>query len=352
MLTLGIETSCDDTAAAVVRDGEEALASVVSSQDDLHAPFGGVVPEAASRRHLERIDPVVTLALSRAHAALSDISLIAVTNGPGLIGSLLVGLSYAKGLAARAGIPLVPVDHVHGHLLSLAPAGGVPLPCVSLLVSGGHTGLFLVEDLRSYRLLGTTVDDAAGEAMDKAAKLLGLGYPGGPALERAAAGGDPAALPLPRPMEGAGLDFSFSGLKTALFTYLSAHGYLDRTREGRILPLSTADLAASFQEAVTAVLEVKCLRALRETGLRRLTISGGVARNRALREKLSLASLREGFSLHLPPPELCSDNAMMIAAAGYVLRETAPPDPLSLNAFSTKGLRRSSGASRPRETNR
>jgi N6-L-threonylcarbamoyladenine synthase len=344
VLTLGIETSCDDTAAAVLRDGAEVLSSVVSSQDDLHAPFGGVVPEAASRRHLERIDPVVSLALSRAGTSLAGVSLIAVTNGPGLIGSLLVGLSYAKGLAARAGIPLVPVDHVHGHLLSLAPAGGVPFPCVSLLASGGHTGLFLVEGPLSHRLLGTTVDDAAGEALDKAAKLLGLGYPGGPALEQAAAGGDPAALSLPRPMAGTGLDFSFSGLKTALFTFLSAYGYLDRTREGRMLPLTVADLAASFQEAVTDVLEKKCLRALRETGVAHLSLAGGVACNRRLRERLSDAAVREGFSLHLPPPEMCTDNAVMIACAGHALRGQAPADTLALNAFSTKGLRRRGGA--------
>jgi len=346
LLTLGIETSCDDTAAAVLRGDREVLSSVVSSQDDLHAPFGGVVPEVASRRHLECIDAVTGLALFRAGVSLGEIGMVAVTAGPGLVGSLLVGLSYAKGLAARAGLPLVGVDHVHGHLLSLslsgALEGGVPCPCVVLLASGGHTGLFLLESPRAYRLLGTTLDDAAGEAMDKAAKLLGLGFPGGPALERAAAGGDPSALPLPRPLSG-GLDFSFSGLKTALFSFLSRNGYLDQTPEGRSLPLSVPDIAASFQAAVVEVLSWKALRAAAEASCPRLAVAGGVARNRALRERLAGESERAGLDLLLPPPDLCSDNAAMIAAAGHALRDRASRDFLSLNAYSTKGLRRRGG---------
>ncbi len=340
MLTLGIDTSCDDTAAAVTRGGGEILSSVVSSQDDLHRPFGGVVPEMASRRHLEMIDPVVGEALSRAGTELSGIGLIAVTAGPGLIGSLLVGLSYAKGLAFRSGIPLVAVDHIHGHLLSAEPAGGGAYPRVTLLASGGHTAIFLHQEPASFSLLGTTLDDAAGEALDKAAKLLGLGFPGGPALERAAAGGNPRALALPRPLLGEGLDFSFSGLKTALFTFLTRNGYLDREQEGRSLPLPVPDLAASFQEAVTDTLTRKALRAVEAAGVPRLSAVGGVARNRRLRESLQEACARAGVSLTLPPPPLCSDNAAMIALAGHARRGEAAPDPRSLNAYSTKGLRR------------
>jgi len=248
-LTLGIETSCDDTAAAVVEKGHRVLSSVVQNQDDLHSPFGGIVPEMASRRHLEVIDSVVRRAIEASGASLGEMELISVTAGPGLVGSLLVGLSYAKGLSYATGLPLVSVDHIQGHLMTLDLAGGTPLPAVSLVSSGGHTTLYYLNDLDPPRVLGTTLDDAAGEALDKAAKMLGLGFPGGPAMEKTAAGGDPWALKLPRPLSGKDtLDFSFSGLKTALYTWLKREGYFDSTTEGRRLPLSITDLAASISK--------------------------------------------------------------------------------------------------------
>jgi N6-L-threonylcarbamoyladenine synthase len=340
MLILGIETSCDDTAAAVVRDGCEILSSIVWGQDELHSPFGGIVPEMASRRHLEVIDTTVGRALEEARTTVGDLDLIAVTAGPGLIGSLLVGLSYAKGMAFSTGLPLVPVDHIQGHLISMDLAGGTPLPSVALVCSGGHTTLFHLDGRDTPPVLGTTLDDAAGEALDKAAKMLGLGYPGGPAIEKAARGGDPGAVKLPRPLSGAGsLDFSFSGLKTALYTFMKREGYFDRETEGRRLPLKTRDIAASFQAAVVDVLVDRCLRAVREENAADLVISGGVARNTVMRERLLAASREEGFHVHFPPPSLCTDNAAMVAALGYRRRGRATSRPLSVNAYSTKALK-------------
>ena len=346
MLTLGIETSCDDTAAAVVQDGKRVLSSVVQNQDDLHSPFGGIVPEMASRRHLEVIDSVVHRAIKDASTSFEDINLISVTAGPGLIGSLLVGLSYAKGLSYATGLPLVPVDHIQGHLMTLDLAGGTPLPAVSLVSSGGHTTLYQLSADDAPLVLGTTLDDAAGEALDKAAKMLGLGYPGGPAMEKAAAGGDPSALDLPRPLSGKDtLDFSFSGLKTSLFTWLRREGYLDSTTEGRHLPLPISDLAASYQQAVVDTLVERCLMALRRTGAPNLLIVGGVARNTLLRERAAAAAAVEGFEVHFPPGYLCTDNAAMIAALGYRQREKAVMDPLDINAYSTKSMRSEFGVS-------
>lgn len=340
MLTLGIETSCDDTAAAVVQDGNRVLSSVVQNQDDLHSPFGGIVPEMASRRHLEVIDSVVHRAIKDCGASIEELQLISVTAGPGLIGSLLVGLSYAKGLSYATGLPLVPVDHVQGHLMTLDLAGGTPLPAVALVSSGGHTTLYQLDAEDPPRVLGTTLDDAAGEALDKAAKMLGLGYPGGPAIEKAASGGDPSALELPRPLSGKDtLDFSFSGLKTSLFTWLKREGYFDQTIEGRRLPLAIADLAASYQQAVVDTLIERCLMALRHTGNAHLLIVGGVARNTLLRKQAAAAAVEEGFEVHFPPPQLCTDNAAMIAALGYRQRERAIADPLDINAYSTKALK-------------
>jgi N6-L-threonylcarbamoyladenine synthase len=341
MLILGIETSCDDTAAAVVRDGHEVLSSIVSTQDQIHAPFGGIVPEMASRSHLEKIDNVVAQAIDKADLTLSEIDLVAVTAGPGLIGSLLVGLSFAKGLSFAMGLPLVPVDHIQGHLMTLDLADGTPFPSVALVASGGHTTLFELRSPGSTHVVGTTLDDAAGEALDKAAKLLGLGYPGGPAIEKAAQTGDPEALALPRPlMQSGNLDFSFSGLKTALFTYLQRHGYLDRTTVDRPrLPLSTADLAASYMEAVVDVLVSKCRIAVKFCDVPHLLVVGGVARNSHLREKMEAAGSGDGFQVHFPPPSLCTDNAAMVAAMGYRTRKKALTNVLDLNAYSTKSLR-------------
>lgn len=340
MLILGIETSCDDTAAAVVEDGTQILSSVVQSQNDLHSPYGGIVPEMASRRHLEMIHPVVSRALMDAGASIKDIDLISVTAGPGLIGSLLVGLSYAKGLSFATGLPLVPVDHIQGHLMTLDLAGGTPRPAVSLVSSGGHTTLYYLEGLKPPQVLGTTLDDAAGEALDKAAKMLGLGYPGGPAVEKAASGGDPGALDLPRPLSGKDtLDFSFSGLKTSLFTWLRKEGYFDSTTEGRRLPLTVADIAASYQGAVVDILIDRCLTALRRTGVKDLVIVGGVARNALLRERAVSSAAAQGCRVHFPPPQLCTDNAAMIAASGYRLRDKALTAPLDLNAYSTKSMK-------------
>jgi N6-L-threonylcarbamoyladenine synthase len=266
--------------------------------------------------------------------------LISVTAGPGLIGSLLVGLSYAKGLSYATGVPLVPVDHIQGHLMTLDLVGGTPLPAVSLVSSGGHTTLYHLDEEGPPRVLGTTLDDAAGEALDKAAKMLGLGFPGGPAMEKAASGGDPSALELPRPLSGKDtLDFSFSGLKTSLFTWLKREGYFDRTVEGRSLPLSIADLAASYQQAVVDILVEKCLMALRHTGAPNLLIVGGVARNTLLRERTTAAADRDGFGIYFPPPQLCTDNAAMIAALGYRQRERAMIDAMDINAYSTKSMR-------------
>ncbi|MDF1536254.1 MAG: tRNA (adenosine(37)-N6)-threonylcarbamoyltransferase complex transferase subunit TsaD [bacterium] len=340
MLTLGIETSCDDTAAAVIRGGTTVLSSVVQSQDDLHAPFGGIVPEMASRRHLEVITPVVARALKDADCSLADLDLISVTAGPGLLGSLLVGLSYAKGLSYATGLPLVPVDHIEGHLLTMEIAGGTPLPAVALISSGGHTALYHLGNDDPPAILGTTLDDAAGEALDKAAKMLGLGFPGGPALEKAALGGDPDALDLPRPMSGSRtLDFSFSGLKTALFTYLKREGYLDQTTQGRRLPLSVPDLAASYQRAVVETLLERCFAAATACGTPHLIIVGGVARNTLLREQAALMGAERGVNTHYPPHYLCTDNAAMIAALGYRDRHRSASDPMTVNAYSTKALK-------------
>ncbi len=340
MLILGIETSCDDTAAAVVRNGREILSSVVSTQDDVHSPYGGIVPEMASRMHLEKIDTVINKAMAEAAVSTEEVDLIAVTTGPGLVGSLLVGLSYAKGMSFANDIPLVGVDHIKGHLFSLELANGVPIPSVALVASGGHTALFHLRSRDDIRVIGTTLDDAAGEAMDKAAKLLDLGYPGGPIIQSEARHGDPEALPLPRPLTGTdNLDFSFSGLKTALFTYLKRHGYLDRTTGGRDdLPLSIPDIAASFQEAVVDVLTMKCRRAVEVFEVGHLFIAGGVARNDLLRERVTETADEDGFIAHLPPPELCTDNAAMIAACGFHMKDMASTDILDLNAYSTKAL--------------
>jgi len=311
-LLLAIESSCDETAAAVMRGGDELLSSVVATQVDFHARFGGVVPEIASRKHTEAIVGVVDEALERAGVSLGDLDALAVTYGPGLIGALVVGVAYAKGLSFASGVPLVGVNHLEGHLFAnrLATPGLEP-PLVALVVSGGHTALVHVPEWGVYRTLGATLDDAAGEAFDKVAKVMGLGYPGGPAISRLAEQGDPTAIPLPRAMLRSGdYDFSLSGLKTAVVTYVK------REREaGREIPL--ADLAASFQAAVIDVQVAKTVRAAEEHGVRTVCLAGGVAANVALREALATALAERGIELSVPPLLLCTDNAAMIAAAGH-----------------------------------
>jgi len=328
MLVLGIESSCDEMAAAVVRDGREILSSVIHAQVDVHAPYGGVVPELASRDHVRAVSGVVARALAEAGVAAGDLGGVALTAGPGLIGSLLVGLSFGKALAFRLGVPHVGVHHLAGHLAS-AQLGERPLaaPFVGLVVSGGHTALYRIEDDAPPWLLGETRDDAVGEAFDKVAKLLGLGYPGGPAVAAAAEAGDEAAVRFPRPMlERPGLDFSYSGLKTAVA--------LEAERRAPLGEAERAELAASFQAAATDVLVAKARRALREQALPRLAVVGGVAANRRLRVRMAAAAACDGFEVVFPPLALCTDNAAMIAAAGARALTRGERHGLGLGAFS------------------
>jgi N6-L-threonylcarbamoyladenine synthase len=319
-LILGIETSCDDTCAALVSRGGDVRSNVIASQGLLHARYGGVVPEIAARHHLELVDAVTADALERAGASLSDVEEVAVTHGPGLIGALLVGLSSAKALAAARRLPLVPVDHLHGHVTAsmLGPEPIEP-PYLCLVASGGHTFLARVDDPSRYGVLGQTLDDAAGEAFDKGARLLGLGYPGGPAIDRLAREGDPSAFDFPRSAPGE-LDFSFSGLKTAL---------LYRTRDmGGDAERRSADLAASYQRAIVDALVSRTAAALERERLERLAIGGGVAANSELR-----AAVRDlGVPVWVPPMELCTDNAAMIAGAARFLEPLSYPEYLSLDA--------------------
>ena len=326
-LFLALETSCDETAAAVFTAEPRVLSSVVASQTALHAPFGGVVPEVASRAHLRNLLPVVDEALRQAGVTLADIGCVAVHNTPGLVGALLVGVSAAKMFAAALGVPLVGVNHVAGHIYACRLAAGRDIfPCLGLVVSGGHTALFRCDDALAMTLLGGTRDDAAGEAFDKVAAILGLGFPGGPAVEREAAGGDPKAFKFPRAFsDDARLEFSFSGLKTAVL--YACHGQNVPKGTPPVGQLR-ADLAASFQAAVVDALALKCKQALRQTGLKRLAVGGGVSANTALRAGLTAVCQREGAELVVPPMELCTDNAAMAALAVEKFRrgEFAPPD--------------------------
>ena len=333
MLVLGIETSCDETSAAVVEDGRRILSNVVSSQVAQHAPFGGVVPEIASRQHLVNLSPVVRQALSEARVGLADIEAVAVTSGPGLIGALLTGVSFAKAFAFARGIPLVGVDHIEGHIRACYLEGGdVPHPALALVVSGGHTSLFLLEGESSYRLLGKTRDDAAGEAYDKLAKRLGLGYPGGPILDRLAQRGDAARhrLSLPHFSDGAKLDFSFSGLKTQVLRLIEQEGIAPLAGgEDPASRQDLCDLAASFQSAVVRALGRSVERALGMFQVRAVLLSGGVAANSALRARFRALGEERGLPVFYPSIALSTDNAAMIAAAGHLalLRgETAGPD--------------------------
>jgi tRNA N6-adenosine threonylcarbamoyltransferase len=326
MLVLGVETSCDDTAAAVLQDGRTILASVVSSQDEIHGPYGGVVPELASRQHIKNIMPIVDGALGQAGAALKDVDGMAVTYGPGLVGSLLVGLSLVKGISFRTGIPYVGVNHLEAHLLAIHLEHEVAFPYLALLASGGHTLLYCVRGIGDYAHLGGTRDDAAGEAYDKVAKMMGLGYPGGRAIDHLAQTGNPAAIRFPRAqIKSQAYEFSFSGIKTAVWHYLKSQGE-DRWRA------NSADIAASFQEAVTDMLVRPAIKAARAGGIDRIVLSGGVAANSRLRAKMKEQASAAGLAVFYPAPKFCTDNGAMIALAGYHWLKRGRRDDFCLNA--------------------
>jgi N6-L-threonylcarbamoyladenine synthase len=335
---LGIETSCDETAASIVENGRVILSTLVASQVELHAQFGGVFPEVASRQHIRTIYPIIDTALRQAHIDLSDIDALAVTRGPGLPGSLVIGMNFAKGLALGSGLPLVGINHLEAHIYSawlhwppLANgfASDQPLkpepafPMIVLIVSGGHTELVLMRSHLHYERLGATLDDAAGEAFDKVARLIGLDYPGGPAIQKASDGGDPRAFAFPRAWLEDGWNFSFSGLKTAVLREVRQLGE-------RHLPLPIADLAASFQEAVVEVLVGKTVKAARQFHAAQIVVAGGVSANRALRAAMKA---RAGCPVSIPPIDLCTDNAAMVAAAGYFRFASGQRDALGMDVL-------------------
>lgn len=332
-LILGIESSCDETAAAVVRDGNEILSNVINTQIDFHKKYGGVVPEIASRKHIENIDAVVAEALAAADVSFGDIDAIAVTYGPGLVGALLVGVSFAKGLAYALKKPLVPVHHIRGHIMAnfLAHKGLKP-PFVSLVASGGHSHIVWVRDYTDFEILGRTRDDAAGEAFDKIARVLGLGYPGGPLIDKLAKEGHKNAFDFPRVrMDKTSLDFSFSGVKTAVINCL-------HKMEQQGTAYDKADVAASFQDAVTDVLCEHTIEAAEQKQSKIITIAGGVASNSQLREKMKDMAGRKGIDVLYPPPVLCTDNAAMIACAGFYGFENGDVAELDLNAVPSLQL--------------
>jgi N6-L-threonylcarbamoyladenine synthase len=332
MLVLGIESSCDETAAAVVRDGDEILSSIISSQIELHRPFGGVVPELASREHLEKVDPIVTQAIAQANISFADIDAVAVTQGPGLIGSLLVGVCYAKALAYGLGKPIIGVNHIEGHFYSVVfDNPPIEFPALALIVSGGHTNLFYVPEEGKYQLISRTRDDAAGEAFDKVAKMLGLGYPGGPAIERLAREGDRKVVKFPIAKISDGRpDFSFSGLKTAVSRYL---------RENELTPSTsgetaqwTKDVAASVQESIVRSLARTVEATARNLSPKTLIVAGGVACNEALREETSAVAGKLDTPIYFPSRHLSTDNAAMIAAAGTAKLRCGLFSPLDMSA--------------------
>jgi N6-L-threonylcarbamoyladenine synthase len=318
---LGIETSCDETAAAVVRDGREVLSSVLSSQEPIHQKYGGVVPELACRQHVAVISDVVCTALDKANVDIQDLSGVAVTQGPGLMGALLVGVSYAKALAYRHRLTLIGIHHLEGHIAAVHLENRtVDLPAVALVVSGGHTNLYYVPAHGPLKLLGQTVDDAAGEAFDKGAKMLGLPFPGGPAMDRISRTGDPRRLSFPRPyLKNDSLDMSFSGLKTSLRYYLERSGFPNagRGQISNLSPVSIPDIAAAFQQAIVDVLVEKTVSAADRHHVRTVFVTGGVAANTVLRRQLADVCKARGLQLLIPSPTYCTDNGAMIAAAGY-----------------------------------
>lgn len=328
VLILGIETSCDETSAAVIKNGREILSNVIASQIDWHQKFGGVVPEIASRKHVELMNPVLKEAVEKAGVDWSDLDGIAVTYGPGLVGGLLVGISAAKALAMSLDLPLIPVNHLAGHIYANFLTGAeIKPPVVCLTVSGGHTNLLYFEDLASYEILGRTRDDAAGEAFDKIARVLGLGYPGGPLIERLAREGDEFAIELPKPMinERDHYDFSFSGLKTAVLNYVNQ-------KEQKGEEINHADLAASFQRTAVDILIARVLQAVEAKQVKTVILSGGVAANGRFRELLKEQLDPLGVDLYFPPPVLCTDNGAMIGSVGYFLYQKGEFAGMELNA--------------------
>ena len=331
---LGIETSCDETAAAIVTRGVDVISSVVSSQVEIHARYGGVVPEVASRAHVEKLMPVVAQAVVEAGIEDRDIEAIAATHGPGLIGALLVGVSAAKALSLVWNVPFIGINHLEAHLYAaFLEESDLEMPLLFLLVSGGHTMLIVMEDHLRYRVLGETLDDAAGEAFDKVARYLGLGYPGGPLIDRLSVEGDPQAIAFPRAMANTGWDFSFSGVKTAVVNHV---------RKFPNTPV--ADIAASFQEAVVDVLVEKARRAARMVGAKGVCLAGGVAANSRLRGKVFDLCVQDGYRAFLPSPPMCTDNAAMVAAAGWWRLQADGPSPLDLGADSSLRLTSYPGA--------
>lgn len=332
-LTLGIETSCDETAAAVILDGKTICANIIASQIDIHQKFGGVVPEIAARKHIETVFPVIDEALNTAQVTLADIDVIAVTNGPGLIGGLLVGLSAAKSIAFALNKPLVGVNHIEGHIYANILANpDLEPPFVCLTASGGHTDLLYIPEFGKYEILGKTRDDAAGEAFDKIARVLGLPYPGGPQIERLAQRGDRDTIQFPRGLiHEDNYDFSFSGLKTAALNYINQERQHKREIAG-------ADFAASYQWAIIDVLVTKLIRAAQDKGVSQIILSGGVAANNELRAQVLQQAKPLGIKVLFPPPILCTDNAAMIGSAGYFRYLAGHEDDWSLNAFPNLGL--------------
>jgi N6-L-threonylcarbamoyladenine synthase len=329
---LGIESSCDETAAAVVKNGREVLSNIISSQIVIHRKFGGVVPEIASRKHIENIMPVIDEALQQANVTLDDIDAVAVTYGPGLVGALLVGLSAAKSLAWATDKPLIGVNHLEGHVFAnFLTDPELEPPFMALVVSGGHTALLKVTGYNSFEMLGQTRDDAAGEAFDKIARVMGLQYPGGPEIEKLALDGNPHAIEFPVAKLDAPYEFSFSGLKSAVINYL--HNQEQAKRE-----INRADVAASFQYAVTNALVQKAVRAMKDTGLKKIVLAGGVSANKTLQTTLAKAMSDIGAELVAPMPILCTDNAVMIACRGYFMYQAGMESPLDLNAVPSLKL--------------
>lgn len=329
---LAIETSCDDTGASVLLDGRKILSNIVSSQINVHRKYGGIVPELASRRHIESIVPIVKLALEEAKVSLKDIKGIAVTQGPGLIGSLLVGLSFAKALAYATGVPFVGVNHIEAHLSAIFLEEDFPkFPYIGLVVSGGHTSIFRVNNFGDYTLLGQTRDDAAGEAFDKVAKFLGLGYPGGPIIEELSKKGNPSAIKFPQPFLGKeSFDFSFSGLKTAVVNYIQSNKGMKEDLPDDLI----YDIVSSFQNVMVEILVKKTINAAKKQGLRRIVISGGVASNQYLRHKMTERAKEEKMKVYIPSPSLCTDNAAMVGVIGYEYLKRGRKSNLSINACS------------------